>query len=99
MLGGLARAGHRDAALGLADGLLSAAEAFDYRMPELYGGDDRALVNRPVPYPAACRPQAWAAAGAVLLLQAAPLPPAPCPLPPAPRDHEVVVIRRGAPWR
>ena len=40
-------------------------------MPELYGGDDRALVNRPVPYPAACRPQAWAAAGAVLLLQAA----------------------------
>ncbi|MEU1247275.1 amylo-alpha-1,6-glucosidase [Micromonospora arida] len=71
VLGGLARAGHREAALGLADGLLSAAEAFDYRMPELYGGDDRAQVNRPVPYPASCRPQAWAAAGTVLLLQAA----------------------------
>ncbi|TNH28899.1 amylo-alpha-1,6-glucosidase, partial [Micromonospora orduensis] len=71
VLAGLARAGHRDAALGLAEGLLSAAEAFDYRMPELHGGDDRSLVNRPVPYPAACRPQAWAAAGAVLLLQAA----------------------------
>ncbi|MFG1868119.1 amylo-alpha-1,6-glucosidase [Micromonospora arborensis] len=71
VLAGLARAGHREAALGLAEGLLSAAEAFDYRMPELYGGDDRSLVNRPVPYPAACRPQAWAAAGAVLLLQAA----------------------------
>lgn len=71
VLAGLARAGHRAAALGLAEGLLSAAEAFDYRMPELYGGDDRTLLGRPVPYPAACRPQAWAAAGAVLLLQAA----------------------------
>lgn len=71
VLAGLARAGHREAALGLAEGLLSAAEAFDYRMPELYGGDDRSLVNRPVPYPASCRPQAWAATGAVLLLQAA----------------------------
>ncbi|MCF0095931.1 glycogen debranching N-terminal domain-containing protein [Micromonospora sp. MH99] len=71
VLAGLARGGHRDAALGLAEGLLAAAEAFDYRMPELYGGDDRALLDRPVPYPAACRPQAWAAAGAVLLLQAA----------------------------
>ncbi|MCO1596026.1 amylo-alpha-1,6-glucosidase [Micromonospora sp. RHAY321] len=71
VLAGLARAGHRDAALALAEGLLSAAEAFDYRLPELYGGDDRSLVNRPVPYPAACRPQAWAATSAVLLLQAA----------------------------
>ncbi|WBB70358.1 glycogen debranching N-terminal domain-containing protein [Micromonospora sp. WMMD812] len=70
VLARLARAGFRDAALGLADGLLGAAEAFDYRLPELYGGDDRS-VGRPVPYPAACRPQAWAAAGAVLLLQAA----------------------------
>ncbi|MFG1883134.1 glycogen debranching N-terminal domain-containing protein [Micromonospora sp. NPDC049102] len=71
VLAGLARAGHSEAALGLAEGLLSAAEAFDYRMPELYGGDDRTLLRRPVPYPAACRPQAWAAASAVLLLQAA----------------------------
>ncbi|WP_433537546.1 amylo-alpha-1,6-glucosidase [Micromonospora sp. CA-249363] len=71
VLAGLARAGHSEAALGLTEGLLSAAEAFDYRMPELYGGDDRTLLGRPVPYPAACRPQAWAAAGAVLLLQAA----------------------------
>ncbi|MER7889667.1 glycogen debranching N-terminal domain-containing protein [Micromonospora sp. NPDC094482] len=71
VLAGLARAGFRDAALGLADGLLGAAEAFDYRLPELYGGDDRSLVGRPVPYPAACRPQAWAAAAGVLLVQAA----------------------------
>ncbi|QLQ39881.2 glycogen debranching N-terminal domain-containing protein [Micromonospora robiginosa] len=70
VLAGLARDGHRAAALRLADGLLTAAEAFDYRLPELYGGDDRAALGRPVPYPAACRPQAWSAAAAVLLLQA-----------------------------
>ncbi|MER7456078.1 glycogen debranching N-terminal domain-containing protein [Micromonospora sp. NPDC126480] len=71
VLAGLARAGFRQAALGLVDGLLAAAEAFDYRLPELYGGDDRALLGRPVPYPAACHPQAWSASAAVLLLQAA----------------------------
>ena len=70
VLAGLARAGFTEAALGLADGLLAAAEAFDYRLPELYGGEDRAVIGRPVPYPAACRPQAWSAAAAVLLLQA-----------------------------
>ncbi|MCW3841044.1 amylo-alpha-1,6-glucosidase [Micromonospora yasonensis] len=70
VLGGLARAGHHDAALRLAEGLLGAAEAFDYRLPELFGGDDRSLLGRPVPYPAACHPQAWSAAAAVLLLQA-----------------------------
>ncbi|MFU8871269.1 glycogen debranching N-terminal domain-containing protein [Micromonospora sp. SL4-19] len=69
VLGGLARAGFADAALRLADGLLDAAEAFDYRLPELHGGDDRGL-GRPVPYPASCRPQAWSAAAAVALLQA-----------------------------
>ncbi|RKN49257.1 glycogen debranching N-terminal domain-containing protein [Micromonospora endolithica] len=71
VLAGLARAGFHAAALGFAEGLLAAAEAFDYRLPELYGGDDRDLLGRPVPYPAACRPQAWSAASAVLLLQAA----------------------------
>ncbi|XTZ15158.1 amylo-alpha-1,6-glucosidase [Micromonospora echinospora] len=70
VLGGLARSGFDDAARTLAEGLLRAAEAFDYRLPELYGGDDRDLLGRPVPYPAACRPQAWSAASAVLLLQA-----------------------------
>ena len=67
----LARTGHAGAAAVLAEGLLTAAEAFDYRLPELYGGDDRRLLGRPVPYPAACRPQAWAAAAAVTLLHTA----------------------------
>ncbi|MFU8850553.1 glycogen debranching N-terminal domain-containing protein [Micromonospora sp. SL1-18] len=70
VLGGLAQAGFAEAALRLADGLLDAAEAFDYRLPELYGGDDREALGRPVPYPAACHPQAWSAAAAVALLQA-----------------------------
>jgi len=67
----LARAGRgRESAL-LARSLLDAAEMFDYRLPELYGGDDRGSAPRPVPYPAACRPQAWSAAAAVCLVRAA----------------------------
>ncbi|RKR90818.1 glycogen debranching enzyme [Micromonospora pisi] len=71
VIAGLAREGFTAPAAELAEGLLSAAEAFDYRLPELFGGDDRATVGRPVPYPAACQPQAWAATAAVALLQAA----------------------------
>src|SRR5439155_11478041 len=41
-----------------------------FRLPELYAGDGRDQVPRPVPYPAACRPQAWSAAAAVTVLQA-----------------------------
>jgi glycogen debranching enzyme len=67
----LARAGFTAPAATLASGLLAAAEAFDYQLPELFGGDDRAALGRPVPYPAACRPQAWAAAAGVTLLHAA----------------------------
>ncbi|PZQ87462.1 MAG: amylo-alpha-1,6-glucosidase [Leifsonia xyli] len=54
----------------LAEGLLGAAAAFDYRMPELHGGDAASEVSRPVPYPAACRPQAWSAAAAIVVLDA-----------------------------
>jgi glycogen debranching enzyme len=71
VIGGLARAGHGAEAALLAEGLLAAAEAFDYRLPELFGGDARDEVPRPVPYPAACRPQAWSAAASVAILQAA----------------------------
>jgi glycogen debranching enzyme len=67
----LARAGHGGAAATLASGLLGAAEGFDYQLPELFGGDDREAFGRPVPYPAACRPQAWAAAAGVTVLHAA----------------------------
>jgi glycogen debranching enzyme len=70
VMSGLARCGHPDAAADLLDGLLAAAEAFDGRLPELFGGDSRDDVPAPVPYPAACRPQAWSAAAAVAALAA-----------------------------
>jgi glycogen debranching enzyme len=59
---GLHRAGLGDAASGLVEGLLRAAVAFDGRLPELWSGE-----GYPVPYPAACRPQAWSAAAAVVV--------------------------------
>ncbi len=67
---GMALAGRHEDAKRLTDGLLVAAEAFAYRMPELYGGKacETGSLGRspvPVPYPAACRPQAWSAAAAV----------------------------------
>jgi glycogen debranching enzyme len=65
----LARAGFGPAASTLIDGLLTAGETFGYRLPELHAGDARATISRPMPYPAACRPQAWSAAASVLLLQ------------------------------
>jgi glycogen debranching enzyme len=62
---GLARDGHGAEASAVIAALLAAAERFDYRLPELYGGDDLAT-----PYPAACRPQAWAAAAGPAILTA-----------------------------
>ncbi len=52
-------------AASLTEGLLRAAVGFDYRMPELHSGDSEMLV----PYPAACRPQAWSAAAAIALIR------------------------------
>jgi glycogen debranching enzyme len=67
---GLARGGHAGEAAVLADGLLDAAASFGWRLPELFAGDPRSRVPWPSPYPAACRPQAWAAASAGALVQA-----------------------------
>jgi glycogen debranching enzyme len=67
---GLARAGFGPEATTLIDGLLTAAETFGYRLPELHAGDARTALSRPMPYPSACRPQAWSAAAAVLITQA-----------------------------
>jgi glycogen debranching enzyme len=66
---GLMRYGHAAPALRLVDGLLAAAEHFDWRLPELYGGFDVGEVAYPVPYPVACSPQAWSAAAPLLLLR------------------------------
>ncbi|MEU6167508.1 glycogen debranching N-terminal domain-containing protein [Streptomyces tanashiensis] len=67
---GLAAAGHEKEAASLLRGLLDAAEAFTHRLPEMYAGEQRTTGGRPVPHPAACRPAAVAAAGAVHALLA-----------------------------
>ena len=47
----------------VAHGLFEAALTFQYfRLPELFGGAPRQAHAAPVPYPVACRPQAFAAA-------------------------------------
>jgi len=62
---GAARDGHVDLAVTLTAGVVRAAPTFGLRLPELYGGDAATDVAGPAAYPAACRPQAWSAAGAV----------------------------------
>ena len=66
-LSGLAAEGRPEAGP-VAEALLSAFHAFDGRPPELFAGDARSTQPVPLPYPAACRPQAWAAASAVSLV-------------------------------
>jgi hypothetical protein len=67
---GLAAAGYEKEVSSLLRGVLSAAEAFGHRLPEMYAGEQRAEGGAPVPHPAACRPAATAAAAGVLLLTA-----------------------------
>ncbi|MBO0727667.1 MAG: hypothetical protein J2P57_00325 [Acidimicrobiaceae bacterium] len=71
---GLAAEGHHDAAADLIGGVLRAACHFDYRLPELYSGDDCSRIDSGVPYPASCRPQAWSAASAIAILEALTFP-------------------------
>jgi glycogen debranching enzyme len=55
----------------LATALFDAARSFEYyRLPELFCGTPRTAHHAPVPYPVACRPQAWAAGAIPLILQA-----------------------------
>lgn len=65
---GMRRAGLLDPARAVVAELLDAAEGFAYRVPELHSGDPRSETSVPTPYPAACRPQAWSAAAAVVCL-------------------------------
>lgn len=76
----LARSGLAGRCEGLLAGLLAAGAAFDYRLPELWGGYAHAGPGDPgsadsspvpVPYAAACRPQAWSAAAPLAVLTAA----------------------------
>ncbi|MGI8645431.1 MAG: MGH1-like glycoside hydrolase domain-containing protein [Nocardioides sp.] len=65
---GLAVDGHHDGAAAVLRGLVDASSRFDYRLPELFGGQPG--TTGPIPYPASCRPQAWATAAAGVVVTA-----------------------------
>jgi len=70
---GLADRGFKAESLRVFEAMFDAARLFPYyRLPELFCGFPRGgELDRPVPYPVACSPQAWAAGTPLLLLQSA----------------------------
>jgi len=66
---GLRRYGFKDEAATIAAGILDAAEFFDGRLPEAFGGYERGVTKYPVQYPTACSPQAWSTGAPLLLLR------------------------------
>jgi glycogen debranching enzyme len=67
---GLRRYGFKDEAAVIAAGILDAAEFFEGRLPEAFGGYERSETRFPVQYPTACSPQAWSTGAPLLLLRA-----------------------------
>jgi glycogen debranching enzyme len=66
---GLRRYGFKEEAARIATGILRAAEFFDGRLPEAFGGYECSLTRYPVQYPTACSPQAWSSGTPLLLLR------------------------------
>ena len=68
---GFSRYGFGGPAGEILSALFDASRAMeDRRLPELFCGFPRSHRQQPVPYPVACRPQAWAAGCLFLLLEA-----------------------------
>lgn len=69
---GLRRWGFADAMVSIFTGIFEAATQFsEFRLPEVFDGFSRKEYSRPVHYPVACSPQAWASGAIPLLLQTA----------------------------
>jgi glycogen debranching enzyme len=66
---GLRRYGFKREAARVAGGILEAANFFDGRLPEAFGGYQRAQTKYPVRYPTSCSPQAWSTGTPLLLLR------------------------------
>jgi glycogen debranching enzyme len=67
---GLARAGYREWAVQILNGLFEASLFVElHRLPELFCGFPRRANQGPTLYPVACSPQAWAAAAPFMILQ------------------------------
>jgi glycogen debranching enzyme len=67
---GLARYARWPEAQRVIQRMLTAAQHFNYQLPEVFAGMRRSETPFPIAYPTAARPQAWAAGTPVLLLQA-----------------------------
>jgi len=66
---GLRRYGFKDEAACVVAGIMEAAEVFQGRLPEAFGGYQRSTTRYPVQYPTACSPQAWSTGAPLLLLR------------------------------
>jgi glycogen debranching enzyme len=66
---GLRNYGFKDEAARIAAGILDAAQFFDGRLPEAFGGYPREMTRFPVQYPTACSPQAWSTGAPLLFLR------------------------------
>jgi glycogen debranching enzyme len=66
---GLARYGFRQEANRIIMAMLDAAKHSICRLPEAFSGYDRSFGRKPVPYPTACNPQAWASAAPMLFIR------------------------------
>jgi glycogen debranching enzyme len=66
---GLRRYGYRAEAARISRAMLEAANMFNGRLPEAFGGYDRTTTHFPVEYPTACSPQAWATGAPLLLIR------------------------------
>ena len=67
---GLRRYGFKEEAACVIAGIMAAAEVFEGRLPEAFGGYLRSATRYPVQYPTACSPQAWSTGAPLLLLRA-----------------------------
>ena len=66
---GMRRYGFRDEAGRVCEALLRVAEAFGGQLPEVFAGFARDHTEAPVEYPAALKPQAWAAGAPLLAIR------------------------------
>ena len=66
---GLRRYGFHVEAARIAAGNLDAADFYDGRLPEAFGGYERTLTKYPVEFPTACSPQAWSTGAPLLYLR------------------------------
>lgn len=70
IINGLIRYNYHGEAIKVIDGLIKASQYFKYsRLPELFCGFGRKETKRPIEYPVACSPQAWACGSIYLIIQ------------------------------